>query len=93
MDLWIRTQSDGLHQIIGIKVIDIQRDYVELMGYNNYERIKLGVYKTKERALEVLDEIQGLFIKKDIVKTEMKKDGLTMIAMPATCTVYEMPKE
>ena len=58
-----------------------------------YDNLKiLGTYKTKERAIEVLDEIQGLFIKKDIVKSELNKDGLTMVTTPITHIVYEMPE-
>lgn len=59
MELWIRSQSKGLHQIIGINEPYIQRDCVVLLGYNNYKHIELGSYKSKERALEVLDEIQS----------------------------------
>lgn len=59
MNLWIRTQNKGLHQIIGIsEPIGVSDEFV-LIGCTFNERIKLGVYKTEERALEVLDEIQS----------------------------------
>ena len=58
MELWIRTQSKGLHQIVGINEPYVQKDCVALIGYSHYKHIELGVYKTEQRALEVLDEIQ-----------------------------------
>lgn len=59
MNLWIRTQNKGLHQIIGIsEPIGVSDEFV-LIGCTFNERIKLGVYKTEQRALEVLNEIQS----------------------------------
>lgn len=70
------------------------------------ERLILGIYKTKERALEVLDEIQNILTPKMIVNTykvEQAKlcDGTQFIqpmlddiqVQNATTYVYEMPKE
>lgn len=100
MELWIRSQ-DRMN-LVKIKQINVNyRDsrhiianYIPEMYENAGEYYELlGTYETKERALEVLDEIQELFIKKDIVKSELNKDGLTMVSMPITCIVYEMPKE
>lgn len=91
MELWIRTQDKTtLIRSYEIYIIEQQNRY--LIRAKRTSHI-LGSYDTYERALEVLDEIQGLFIKKDIVKSELTKDGLTMVSMPITCIVYEMPKE
>ena len=65
---------------------------------DNY--IILGSYKTKERALEVLDEIQERIINGDALKTLLNiqdKDAIRTIATEfegkrADC-VYQMPKE
>lgn len=95
MDLWIRSQDrTKLVKADNISYMDVAEDYEKEVHslWNDCKGI-LGTYKTKERALEVLDEIQGLFIKKDIVKTEISKDGLTMVNMPITCIVYEMPEK
>ena len=46
----------------------------------------LGIYETKERALEVLDKIQRQI--KNIGKTFIEKEGLITYT-----NVYEMPKE
>ena len=61
MELWIRSQ-DKTTLIKAIKIcfernIDDEPTIYGYEKYDNYER--LGVYKTKERALEVLDEIQN----------------------------------
>lgn len=92
MELWIRSQDREI--LIEAHLLDIYNASVEEECYVIEESgTDLGSYKTKERALEVLDEIQELFIKKDIVKSELNKDGLTIVSMPTTHIVYEMPKE
>ncbi len=70
MELWIRTQSEGIHQIIGINAPYVQKDCVSLVGYNHYKYIELGVYKTEQRALEILDEIQDILIPKYLIRTD-----------------------
>ena len=58
MELWIRNQ-DKL-ALSKIEQVAIEYDK-KIIGYNRY-CVKLGVYETKERALEVLDEIQHRLI-------------------------------
>lgn len=94
MNLWIRSQNKGLHQIIGINEPYVQKDCVVLIGYSNYKHIELGFYKTEKRALEVLDEIQQRLINLQLVSLEEKgqarKDAV--INDNLKC-VYEMPEE
>lgn len=60
-----------------------------------------GIYKTKERALEVLDEIENILKPIYQVKNEFKKSELTgnykwettQEYIPINCKVYEMPEE
>ena len=67
MELWIRSQDkEKLLKISGIQYQNcklVENETVEaniLIGfYSSYENEILGEYKTKERALEVLDEIQA----------------------------------
>lgn len=100
MELWIRSQDreslvkvDNLYVSVGNYICYYVEKGKEVP--NTYYRPsgELGRYETKERVLEILDEIQELFIKKDIVKSELNKEGLKMVSMPITCIVYEMPKE
>ena len=104
MELWIRSQD----REVLTKVIDVykQADTNEIWAYSD-RCIKncLGVYKTKERALEVLDEIQDLLVPKMVVKNEGNTiygsdgnvyttniSGATDIQELSTC-VYQMPEE
>ena len=85
MELWIRSQDKmALSQI---KQVAIEYDK-RIIGYNGY-CVKLGEYKTKERALEVLDEIQDLLMSKVHDRHINKFD----IYNGDTIKVYEMPKE
>jgi hypothetical protein len=83
MELWIRSQDKiALSQI---KQIAIENDK-KIIGYNGY-CVKLGEYNTKERALEVLDEIQEFLIELDkaVIYSKTSIEDYT--------NVYEMPKE
>lgn len=82
MELWIRSQDKtDLFKINRLKIRehsfeDGKKEYFILN--NNSIRDVVGVYKTKERALEVLDEIEN------IVKPRMEQ---------LYTFVYQMPKE
>ena len=117
MNLWIRsTAKTNLLQARFLTIMEGKTFYKEneweYKGYTicnvaldgNYEL--LGTYKTKERAIEVLDEIQNILKPKMIVNTykvEQAKlcDGTQFIqpmlddiqVQNATTYVYEMPKK
>lgn len=81
MELWVRSQDKERL----IKVNQLEYDYTKIKEEERHKIITvlnndcfvLGIYKTKERALEVLDEIQE-YINSDI---------------SFNLNVYEMPKE
>ena len=83
MELWIRNQDKEI--LIKIDRIGIEK-FDDGYGIVTYERIGtknefgLGLYKSKERALEVLDEIQC-----HLVNINDTRDRYFY--------VYEMPKE
>ena len=86
MELWIRSQDrTQLATITGLILVDCQiRGFTTTKDY--YE---LGTYKTKERALEVLDEIQ-----KKINLINLGHDfGSPMIDLDKPTYIYKMPKE
>ena len=100
MELWIRSQDKM--NLVQIKQININyqnnkqviANYIPEMYENAGEYYELlGTYKTKGRALEVLDEIQDLFITKEALTTEFTKDGLTIMNKQPSSVVYEMPEE
>lgn len=77
MDLWIRSQDRKiLVKCNEIALTTDSEDMKTIRGYKivgyfdkNTEYEELGFYTNKERALEVLDEIQNLLIPKTIVNT------------------------
>lgn len=69
--LWIRTQDK-------IRLVKVDKILIKDSDIGNYEVGLLGTYKTKERAIEILDEIQE--------KIECYLDD-------KLAYVYEMPEE
>lgn len=93
MDLWIRTQYNGLQQIVGIEepFKIMHEDYWCLQGYNKIKQFDLGKYNSKERALEVLNEIQNNIESFCILKHT--DNSFNEKNEYFSCHVYEMPKE
>lgn len=114
MELWIRTADEEKLLIAKDVRIEkhfrnriVETDLGQEVDMRNGEYIfyllankgtKIGEYKTKERALEVLDEIQNIIIGKYMTnlnfeasfsKFDDEEARKTLIAMG----VYEMPKE
>ena len=99
MELWIRSQDrTDLVKVNALWIMENQI-WMEVPFYENHKKVglsvtgnnhKLAQYKTKERALEVLDEIQNALLNKwaDNVKYEEHYDD----ERPRTM-VYEMPEE
>ena len=78
MELWIRSQDkEKLCKVHDLCVRDNQ-DENNKINYVIQDIYTMGVYSTKERALEVLDEIQKYVILPNIDNSNY---------------VYEMPKE
>ncbi len=101
MELWIRSQD----RIALTKINSIGIEYdKKLIGYGNV-CVKLGNYSTKQRALEVLDEIQSIL--KPTIKINYEYDDSQPIMNgewlkslkeeskieELSTYVYEMPKE
>ena len=91
MDLWIRSQDKEL--LVNSKGFELQQHYenspcqIFAVWNNNY--MCVGTYKTKERALEVLDEIQ-----KKINLINLGHDfGSPMVDLKNPSYIYEMPEK
>ena len=90
MDLWIRSQDrENLIPVNNpICIIDTRVVYKESATYI----ITLAEYKTKERALEVLDEIQDRILKGAFAKKiNCLEEELDLI--PNNLLIYQMPEE
>jgi hypothetical protein len=103
MGIWIRSQ--GKRELICLKHLDTL--FTEDAHFENFQgkegfyyvvgfpgdntHTKLGAYKTAERALEVLDEIQQYIADGCRGIKEYDEDGGSSIPIPKR--VYEMPQE
>ena len=87
MELWIRSQNkEGLMQIDNICCMENRIVFIALTRPG---RITLGTYKSRERALEVLDDIENFLLgnSKPVVKS------VCAISRNSENLIYEMPKE
>lgn len=103
MKLWIKTQDKTklmeAEELIVKEVVKTDANNVngykqEVVGYNvcvGY--IPVALYKTKERALQVLDEIQNLLSGKVFVKKSKTDNELDVKPINRECIVYEMPEK
>lgn len=84
MNLWIRTRDRA-------GILKCEKLYIQVLNGEFYilneNEFPLGTYKTRERALEVLDEIQELLEPVHITNIS-KKEGIV-----GANIFYEMPKE
>lgn len=67
MNLWVRSQDKRILQKVDNIFLDANYENKRISTYDG-DNIELGTYKTKERAIEVLNEIQGLL--QPIIKYE-----------------------
>lgn len=111
MDLWIRSQNkEKLCKIENIKYMDTSDDFEnDTHSLWNDNNGILGIYKTKQRALEVLDEITNLIKPKYLIRMDnhgpvndflnnennsyVSAEGVGMVSDINQTLYYEMPKE
>ena len=86
MELWIRSQDRTFLRKVNTIGIAEGRDFWSI---DENLTIRFGIYKTKERALEVLDEIQRLIIDLQYMSYEVDSSSFYSYRQ----NVYEMPKE
>ncbi len=112
MDLWIRSQDK--ESLIQVDCLCIEKNELDKGKYiySSFDIVQgcitLGTYKTKERAIEILDEIQNLiqpkmnFIVSQHIDFDNDGEGLIgcnilkeepKIERISDVIVYEMPKE
>ena len=100
MELWIKSQNKKV--LMKVSTLEMLEDDNSI--YTTYldKVVKLGTYKTKERALEILDEIQQILVPKFKLikgKIEGSFDGTIFKSLDKgeiqqmSCYVYEMPEE
>lgn len=93
MELWIRSQDKNI--LCEAIHFELSSSGLSILGQNKaYYGVVLGRYKSKERALEVLDEIQKLLKPIHIFhKGEKYQQHNEIVDITPNVVVYEMPKE
>lgn len=87
MKLWVRSQNRKVLQEVNNIFISAFSSK-DIYSWDGADNIILGTYKTKKRALEVLDEIQ-----RKINSVNLGCDfGSPMIDLKNPTYIYEMPK-
>ena len=90
MELWVRSQDKKRLISVTNLYIPISRNGEDFSIYTFDTDVELGIYKTEERAIEILDEIQNIFSLK-IENTSYNEADLFLKAkMLNSC--YQMPK-
>lgn len=91
MELWIRSQDkEKLCEIKYIRYMNMSENYEEdIHSLWNDSLGILGTYATKERALEVLDEIQRLIEDLQYISYAIENEKFSGYRP----NVYQMPKE
>lgn len=92
MELWIRSQDrEDLVKMSDVIEISARTGVYTIITMTQGKIVGLGNYQTKERAIEVLDEIQNILIPK--LRTVFTKEGLNVELVDKNYDVYEMPEE
>lgn len=95
MELWIRSQNKKV--LAKIHSINIEEKTSTKFSIAGNDEWRLGIYETKERALEILDEIQDTLIAKYVTSLNpraamLETEEETTKALKKMA-IYDMPKE
>ena len=101
MELWIRSQDKELLTKVEGIYYDFQEEKHHITVFTNNDYHWVGEYKTKERALEVLNDIENnLIVKNNLysfesiyIKTLNNLSELEIAETLKKTSVYEMPEE
>ena len=86
MNLWIRSQDRTfLRKVNTIGIVE-GRDFWSI---DENLTVSFGKYKTKERAIEILDEIQDELISSDFIPIEKNEE---VVLTCGSARIYEMPE-
>ena len=92
MELWIRSQDKTILSKAQNIIIRKNQNENNEINYAIVDIYTMGIYKSKERALEVLDEIQKLINNDGYIDEEIYNQS-TGCYHQKNIKVYEMPKE
>ena len=90
MELWIRNQiKTKLIKINNLEIKEFEEGYGIVQWLDTSSCNGLGIYKTKERALGVLDEIQQVLLNNE----DYDYTGTALVDYDSSNYVYEMPED
>lgn len=89
MELWVRGQEKSLLKKVS-EVLYEEMDEHSIVTFQGDDVMLLGIYKTKERCLEIIDEIQSLLVNNG---TSSDKISALLSGAKNEFIVYEMPQE
>lgn len=93
MDLWIRSQNKEC--LMKVVKLDLDNDKTGIFCYSYDDMALMGKYKTKERALEVLDDIERLIFTKFKVENATYEQADIEVKSSILCNmskIYTMPE-
>lgn len=90
MELWIRSQDKRILQKVDNVFLNANYENKRISTYDGDSSTTLGEYKTKERAIEILDEIQDELISSDFMPIEKNEE---VVLTCGSARIYEMPKD
>ena len=91
MELWVRSQDKRILQKVDNIFLDANYENKRISTYDD-NNTELGTYKTKERAIKILDELQDFMINYACVK-KINRLGEEIDLIPKPILIYNMPKE
>ena len=89
MELWIRSQDKRILIKVYNVFLNANYDNKRISTYDGDSNTTLGEYKTKERALEVLDEIQEA----ELGNFHYKCPSNVKVSNNEDTIIYQMPAE
>ena len=87
----MRSQDKRILQKIDNIYLDANYENKRICNYVDDYKTELGTYATKERALEVLDEIQNIFSL--TIKDSSYQEADLLLKTKMLDIVYQMPEE
>ena len=95
--MWIRSQNkDALVYANSFYIIKSKREEIyEISYFDGDSFVKLGFYKSKERALEVLDDIENKIMMNKVIEIFSNLGDMAQANREnyTYTPIYQMPKE
>ena len=85
----MRSQDKRILQKVDNIFLDANYENKRISTYDG-DSVELGTYKTKERAIEILDEIQDELISSDFMPIEKNEE---VVLTCGSARIYEMPED